>query len=126
MMCESRPSSVIAPCCGTTGYVGAAAAAPVGRSIASIETKLSVEPDEWVPSTTIFSTCGPLVSPVLENSTAWFWLPEQSTVACLTPSMNTSASPWLFVLEPIQRTAVPVNGTVTESPVWLENDSVFS
>jgi hypothetical protein len=30
-----------------------------------------------------------------------------------------------LVFEPIQRTAVPVKGTVNESPAWLENDSVF-
>ena len=82
MMCESRPSRVIAVpgCWGTTGYVGLPAAAPVGTSIASMETKSSVEPELWVPSTTIFSVCGPSVSPFLLNSTAWLWLPESSTV----------------------------------------------
>jgi len=31
----------------------------------------------------------------------------------------------LLVFEPIHRIAVPVNGTVSESPAVLENDSVF-
>jgi hypothetical protein len=38
---------------------------PVGTLMASIETKLSVEPELCVPSTTIFSVCGPFVRPLV-------------------------------------------------------------
>jgi hypothetical protein len=40
--------------------------------MASIETKLSVDPEECVPVTTIFSVCAPSASPVRWNRTAWF------------------------------------------------------
>ena len=74
-------------CCGTTGYVGWVALPAAGTSIASMDTKLSVEAAEWLPVTTIRNVWSPAVRPVLLKTTAWLPLPESSTVVCSTPSM---------------------------------------
>ncbi|MFE0331887.1 hypothetical protein ACFW08_34760 [Streptomyces sp. NPDC058960] len=47
---------------------------------------MSDDPELWFPSTTIFSVCAPGVRPVFWKITAWFSLPESSTVATLAPS----------------------------------------